>query len=93
MKSTKPLLLVFNKDDSNISASTYAGDKQFVEQMFNISELMKEYDSFNVLYTSAATGVGCSELHMWIQEVLGSDSKKKKKTLMQMCSCLLWFNF
>lgn len=52
--------------------------------MFNIKELMKDNDSFNILYTNAGNGDGCIELHSWIIEIVG-DYKKKQSS---MCSCL-----
>jgi len=54
----KPFLLVFNKSD----IGNCLIDKPFMECMFNVNELMKEFPNFISIYCSALTGKSCDNI-------------------------------
>ena len=79
----KQVLLVFNKTDTCFES----GDKQFIEDMFNLSFLLDQYPNLNLIYTSALTGTACNDVYLWVSNVVTgknqTDHKKKNA-----CGCL-----
>ncbi len=57
----KPVLIVMNKCENHDFI-----DKQGIEMLFNLPDLLSQYPNLNVIYASALQGNNCSEIYLWV---------------------------